>query len=85
MVYQVAPIVTKAGGSPELVEYGVSGLIIETGSAAAISEAILQLARNPQQTAKMGVAAQARIQRDFNTVATIEQTLDLYRELLDQG
>ena len=85
MVYRVTPIVTKTGGSPELVEHGVSGLIIETGSATAISEAIVQLARNLQHNAKMGVAAQARIQRDFNTVSTIEQTLDLYRELLDQG
>jgi hypothetical protein len=30
----------------------------------------------------MGIAAQTRIQRDFNTVATVEQTLALYRELL---
>ena len=85
MVHRVTPIVTKTGGSPELVEHGVSGLIIEAGSAAAISEAIVQLARNPQQNSKMGVAAQARIQRDFNTVTTVEQTLALYRELLDQG
>jgi len=34
MVYQVTPIVTKTGGNPELVEHGVSGLVIETGSAA---------------------------------------------------
>lgn len=85
MVHQVTPIVTKTGGNPELVEHGVSGLVIETGSAAAISEAIVQLVRDPQQNAKMGVAAQARIQRDFNTVTTVEQTLALYRELLDQG
>ncbi len=85
MVYRVTPIVTKTGGGPELVEHGVSGLIIETCSAAAISEAIVQLARDPQQNARMGVAAQARIQSNFNTVTTVEQTLGLYRELLDQG
>ena len=85
MVHQVTPIVTKTGGGPELVEHGVSGLIIETCSAAAISEAIVQLARDPQQNARMGVAAQARIQSNFNTVTTVEQTLGLYRELLDQG
>jgi len=84
-VHRVTPIDTKTGGNPELVEHGVSGLIIETGSATAISEAIVQLVRNPQHNAKMGVAAQARIQRDFNTVATVEQTLNLYHELLGRG
>jgi len=84
MVHRVTPIVTNTGGSPELIEPGVSGLIIEAGSSASISEAIAQLARNPQQNRNMGVAAQARIQRDFNTTTTVAQTLTLYRELLGQ-
>jgi len=82
MVHQVTPVVTNTGGSPELIEQGVSGLIIEAGSSQAISEAIIHLARNPQQNRKMAIAAQARIQRDFNTSATVEQTLALYRDLL---
>ena len=82
MVHRVTPIVTNTGGSPELIVPGVSGLIIEAASARAISEAIGFLARNPEQNRKMAMAAQARIQRDFNTSATVEQTLALYRELL---
>ena len=84
MVYQVTPIVTNTGGSPELIEVGVSGLVIEAGSAQAISAAIVRLARNPQHNRDMGVAAQSRIQRDFNTTTTVEQTLALYRKLLGQ-
>lgn len=84
MVHQVTPIVTNTGGSPELIEAGVSGLIIEAGSAQAISEAIEYLARNPRKNRNMGVAAQARIQRDFNITTTVEQTLELYRKLLGQ-
>jgi glycosyltransferase involved in cell wall biosynthesis len=83
MVHQVTPIVTNTGGSPELIEPGVSGLIIKAGSAAAISDAISQLARDPDKNRAMGVAAQSRIQRDFNTTATVEQTLALYQELLN--
>lgn len=85
MVYQVTPIVTNTGGSHELIEPGISGLVIEAASAGAISEAIGYLARNPVKNHEMGIAAQARIQRDFNTVATVEQTLALYRELLSLG
>ena len=82
MVHRVTPIVTNTGGSPELIEPGVSGLVIEAGSAVAISDAISQLARDPEKNREMGIAAQTRIQRDFNTAATVEQTLALYRELL---
>ncbi len=82
MAYRVTPIVTNTGGSPELIEHGVSGLVIEAASASAISEAIGFLANNPAQNHEMGLAAQERIHRDFNTVATVEQTLALYRELL---
>ncbi len=81
MVYQVTPIVTDTGGSPELIEPGVSGLIIEAGSASAISEAITYLAKNPLQNKQMAIAAQTRIQRNFNILATIEQTLVLYSEI----
>ena len=81
MVHQVTPIVTDTGGSPELIEPGVSGLIIEAGSASAISEAITYLAKNPLQNKQMAIAAQTRIQRDFNILATIEQTLVLYSEI----
>ncbi len=82
MVHRVTPIVTNTGGSPELIEPGVSGLVIEAGSASAISEAVAQLAQDPKKNCAMAIAAQARIQRDFNTLATVEQTLALYHELL---
>ncbi len=83
MVHQVTPIVTNTGGSPELIEPGVSGLVIEPASASAITEAIGQLARNPEKNRAMGRAAQVRIQKDFNIMATVEQTLSLYHELLN--
>ena len=85
MVNRVTPIVTNSGGSPELVEQGVSGLIIEAASAAAISKAIGQLARNPKKNREMGLAAQTRIEKEFNSVTTVEQTLALYRELLSSA
>jgi len=85
MVHQVTPIVTHTGGSPELIEQGVSGLVIEAASASAISNAIKRLACDPEQNRAMGVAAQAHIQRDFNTSATVDQTLSLYHELLESA
>ena len=83
MVNKVTPIVTNTGGSPELMTEDC-GLVIEAGSSEAIANAITTLAKDPVKNAAMGEAAQARIQNDFHTSVTVEQTLTLYRELTSQ-
>jgi glycosyltransferase involved in cell wall biosynthesis len=85
MVYEVAPIVTDTGGSPELVEDGVSGIVVPPGDAGALAEAMLSLYRDPELRDRLGRAARLRIESDFNIATTIEQTLALYRELLFRG
>jgi glycosyltransferase involved in cell wall biosynthesis len=85
MVYGVTPIVTDSGGSPELIEQGKSGLIIEPGSSCAIADAISQLYADPDNCRRMGTEARQRIQRDFHTSKTVEQTLSVYQELLSQA
>jgi glycosyltransferase involved in cell wall biosynthesis len=84
MVYGVTPIVTDSGGSPELIEHGKSGLIIPPGSSRAIADAISQLYADRDDCARMGEEARQRIQRDFHTSKTVEQTLSVYQELLLQ-
>lgn len=85
MVYGVTPIVTNSGGSPELIEQGKSGLIIRPGSSRAIADAISQLYADPENCKRMGAEARQRIQRDFHTSKTVEQTLSVYQELLSQA
>jgi glycosyltransferase involved in cell wall biosynthesis len=78
----VAPIVTDVGGSPELVEPGVSGLVVPASDAGALAEAVLTLYRDPALCRSMGAAARRRLATDFNIDDTVEKTLTLYRELV---
>ncbi|AFP29595.1 glycosyltransferase family 4 protein [Marinobacter sp. BSs20148] len=82
MAYGVAPIVTNVGGMPELVEKGVSGLVVPPKDAAALGAAIEQLYRNPELTKQFGQAAQARIENHFHTSQTVRETSELYRSLV---
>lgn len=82
MAYGVPPIVTDSGGSPELVENNISGIVIPPQSPDAIVEAILFLYRNPEKARQMGEAARERIRTAFNIQDTIDKTYALYRELL---
>jgi glycogen(starch) synthase len=53
-------IATRAGGLPEIVLDGQTGLLVEPGDAAALADAMLRTIENPAGTAALGRAALAR-------------------------
>ncbi|MFP4295183.1 MAG: glycosyltransferase family 4 protein [Halothiobacillaceae bacterium] len=82
MAQAVPPVVTEAGGSPELVEPGVSGLVVPPGDIDALAAAFDRLLSDDRMRCAMGQAARARIARDFGVDATIAQTWALYQEVI---
>lgn len=82
MIQGVAPIVTDSGGSPELVEEGVSGLIIPPGSPQAIAQSILKLYNAPELLESMKAAAKERIRTHFHTSQTVKAHYELFDSLL---
>lgn len=81
MVYGVAPVVTNVGGMPELVEDGVSGIVVAPKNAAELSAAIERLYRDRVLAISLGQAARQRIARDFHTSQTVRETGELYKAL----
>ncbi len=75
-------IATRVGGNPELVEHGVSGLLVPVGDAEALAQAVRELVDDPARCEQMGRAAVRRIQRDFAWERTVESYLDVYDALL---
>ncbi len=82
MAYGVAPVVTDCGGSPELVQHGVSGLVVPVSDAAALAEAIRALHDDAALRARLGAGARERIRTSFRIEDTIARTLELYRSLV---
>lgn len=61
------PVVSsRITGIPELVEDGVSGLLVVPGRAALLSEALGELARDPAARKRMGEAGRAKIEAEFD-------------------
>ena len=81
MVYGVTPVVTSVGGMPELVEDGVSGIVVEPKNAPGLSAAIERLYRDRELAASLGQAARQRIARNFHTSQTVTETGELYKSL----
>ena len=85
MSYGVTPVVTDVGGMPELVEQGVSGLVVPPNDAQSLSDALLKLYRDRELLERMGGNARRRIETDFHTSQTVQQMGNIYCELTGQN
>ncbi len=85
MSYGVAPVVTDVGGMPELVENGVSGLVVPPNDAQSLSDALLELYRDRERLKQIGQSARRRIETNFHTSQTVEQMAVIYCELAGQN
>lgn len=78
------PIVTsRAGGMPEAVQDGVSGLLTKPGDVPALTEALARLLADAELRRHMGEAGRARVLAEFSIDAMVEGNLAVYRQLLE--
>jgi glycosyltransferase involved in cell wall biosynthesis len=80
-----APLVaTTAGAFPEVVEDGVSGLLVAPGHAQALADAIERLLDEPLLRSRLGQEARKRIVDHFSWRQTGVRTLELYEDVLER-
>ena len=73
------PIVaTRTGGTPEIVQHGVSGLLFPPGDAAALAGHVAVLLADAPRRQQMGEAGRARVERKFAVERHVDGMLDLY-------
>jgi glycosyltransferase involved in cell wall biosynthesis len=73
------PVVSTAiGGVPEIVEDGVSGLIVPPGDAAALAGALEALIRDPERSAALGAAARRRVETKFDSATNARCYVELF-------
>ena len=77
-------IASRVGGNTELVQDGLTGLLVPSENADALAGALLQLFRNPEQARQMGSAGQRFAIENFSFERLIREVDELYTELLDR-
>jgi L-malate glycosyltransferase len=80
MAFGGAVAATRAGGIPEVIEDGISGLLAPVGDGAALGACIARLLDDRALAARVRDAARIRV-REFSVQRTAERTLDVYREV----
>ena len=75
-------IATNVGGLPDIVEDGVTGLLIPPGDAAALGEAVTTLLNDPARAEEMGRAARQRWEEQFSLPPFFQRTQTVYEEAI---
>ena len=75
-------VATRAGGTAEVVDDGVTGLLVPPGDPPALAAAIGRILDDPGLAARLGGNARERVERDFSADRMVEETLAAYRRFL---
>jgi D-inositol-3-phosphate glycosyltransferase len=79
------PVVGSAvGGLTFTIQDGVTGALVPPRDPAALADKLAELLANPELLARMGVAARARVEREFTWAMTARRTALLYETLLGE-
>ncbi len=78
-------IATRGGGITEIIEDGVTGVLVPMNDVPALSAAVLRLLSDPAAARAMGRAAYLSVQSRFGIDRTVERVESVYRELLGTG
>jgi glycosyltransferase involved in cell wall biosynthesis len=77
------PVVASAiGGIPEIVENGVTGILVPPGDRHALAAAFEYLARNPKEAAVMGAAGRALLERHHSVGTYVDSIESIYRDVV---
>jgi glycosyltransferase involved in cell wall biosynthesis len=74
-------ISTGSGGAREVIRDGVTGLLVKSDDAGALSEALARVQRDPARAEKIAAAGQADAFR-FTTAASVDRLENLIQELI---
>jgi len=82
MALETPVVATRAGGTHEVIEDGVHGLLVPPGKPEALADAINHTLINPVETAARVAAARGRIERELSFAARMEAVDRIYEELM---
>ncbi len=69
-------------GCRQVVAHGRTGLLFPVGKVAALTDAVVALAEDPDRRREMGAAARRKAEAEFDQRTVINTILDAYRRLL---
>lgn len=85
LAYGRGVIASAAGGITDIVRHDETGLLVPPGDVAALTRAILALARDPERVNRLGGTGRVYVQERFSWDAVTGRLTDLYARLTGRG
>ncbi len=92
MAHGLPVIASRIGGLPEIVEDGVTGLLVEPGNSEELADKMKLLWKNPDLCRRMGQAGREKAIREYNEdvyyrrlMTVYESAIELNKEMHAQG
>lgn len=85
MAFGIPVVSTHISGIPELIEDGVTGLLVPPRDPEALAEALECLIRQPAFTAQLARAARAHVMQHFDVRRNTERLGAVFKEALDRS
>jgi glycosyltransferase involved in cell wall biosynthesis len=79
----VPVVATRAGGTDEIIEDGVTGFLVDADDDGAMAGFVGQLLRDPDRRARIGMAGRQKMEREFAVEQMVKNIMAVYRDLLD--
>jgi glycosyltransferase involved in cell wall biosynthesis len=74
-------VATRVGGTADVVEHGVNGLLVARRDVGGLAGAIAGLLRDPERRRRMGELGRDRQRREFDVSVLVRRVEDLYESL----
>lgn len=84
MAMRLPVVGTHAGGIPEAVVHGETGLLVPTADSRALADVIVTLLKDPGLRQRMGDKGHARTAAHFGVARFLDATLNAYRRAADK-
>ncbi len=78
MAFGLPIVATAAGGIPEAVEDGVTGLVVPVRNPVALAQGLLELLDDPERRRRLGASGRRRFRERFTADRMVEETLRVY-------
>lgn len=82
MACSLPVVATRVSGTPEVVEEGITGRLVEPRDAAGLLSAITGLVADAGLRRRMGDAGRRRVEREFSAESMLASTEEVYRDLV---